>query len=105
MAYYTTFLLTIENESPEIWEAIRNDREMYYSLGEDGQSGDSNSWYSHETDMERLSLEFPDAIFHLKGTGEQAGDIWEKDFKDGKKQIRKAVITIPDYDPDWKSYS
>lgn len=102
MGYYTTFRLTIENESEEIWEAIINDREMLHAFGGDGESGDSTSWYSHEEDMERLSLEFPDAIFHLKGTGERAGDIWEKDFKNGKKQIRKALIIIPEYDPYWR---
>lgn len=60
---------------------------------------DSCKWYDHEDDMKRLSKLFPDVVFTLKGTGEEAGDVWVKYFKDGKVQVDKAEIRLAEFDP------
>lgn len=58
---------------------------------------DECKWYSFEEDMIALSKEFPNLIFHLHGEGENAGDLWEEHFMNGKVQYCPAEITIPPF--------
>jgi hypothetical protein len=60
-------------------------------------SGEPCKWYEHESDLKRLSTNFPDVLFHLTGTGENEGDIWDAfawngRFKKTKAQIVRAAV-------------
>ncbi len=59
-----------------------------------GDNAESCKWYSHEDDMRKLSIYFPNVLFTLSGEGEESGDIWEKHFLNGKTQHCKAKIVI-----------
>jgi hypothetical protein len=48
--------------------------------------------------MIKMSLQFPDLIFQLKGEGEEPEDIWIKYYKNGKVQVCYAKITFDEYD-------
>lgn len=41
-------------------------------------------WYDNDDDMLELSRKFPDTIFKLHGNGEEAGDVWDSYYKNGK---------------------
>lgn len=60
--------------------------------------GSEYSWYEHESDMKKISREFPGVLFLLEGEGEEAGDLWKKYFRSGKMQTAKAVITFEPFD-------
>jgi len=64
-----------------------------------GSLEDSCKWYDHETDMKRLSEQFPNVVFTLNGRGEESGDVWVKYFKNGKMQSSKAEIKLDTFDP------
>ncbi len=48
--------------------------------------------------MIKISKEYPDALFILKGEGEENGDIWTKYYRAGKCQEAKTVIQVEDFD-------
>lgn len=41
-------------------------------------------WCTSHFDMLELSKQFPDALFELKGQGDDFGDIWGTYYKNGK---------------------
>ena len=58
------------------------------------------SWYDHEEQMGRVSREWPDTLFTLRGTGEDPGDQWVKYFKNGRMQEHRAEHWEPQaFDP------
>jgi hypothetical protein len=59
---------------------------------------DSIKWYDHEIQMRYLSKKFPDAVFTLRGEGEESGDVWVKYFKNGKMQQQKLVVEFDEFD-------
>lgn len=59
--------------------------------------GEPMNWYGHEADVAKVSKAFPALTFHLRGEGEQSGDIWVKTFKGGLVQERRAQIVIPPF--------
>lgn len=64
-------------------------------------SGDSAvSWYDHETNVARMSEQFPGTVFTLEGEGESGPneDMWKKYFRNGLVQRAPAAITYPEFD-------
>lgn len=59
---------------------------------------DATKWYEHENHMRKISLQYPDVIFELKGEGEESGDIWVKYFVNGKMQVCNATIVFEPFD-------
>jgi hypothetical protein len=55
-------------------------------------------WYDHHDHMLKISTDYPDLIFTLKGEGEEAGDLWKKYYKNGKYQEARAQIVYEEYD-------
>ena len=51
------------------------------------------------TGLEAMSHEIPGVLFHLKGEGEEAGDIWDLFALDGKVQKHQAKI-VRQNEPD-----
>lgn len=62
-------------------------------------------WYDWESDMSKLSLRHPSAIFYLAGDGEDSNDNWRAEIYRGKvKQVRAElaypdIVWPPDEDP------
>ena len=102
MGYYTRYTLLIQSNklnSNEIITDLRSRNEdAKDALDGYGNTNNTLKWYEHEEDMQKFSKKYPEALFVLYGEGEEAGDIWTKYFKDGKKHIAKAKIEIDEFD-------
>jgi len=95
VGYYTAYSVEIVPESESARQAIEDDLQLSYAIGE---SRDSCKWYDHEVQMRDFSREFPDHLFELNGEGEESYDIWRKYFKNGKMQSAPAIITFDPFD-------
>lgn len=113
MGYCTTFSLTwsrLAGNNRDEYEldakiavAIKeaNDKDgSLYGVTPEGESMDSCKWYDHEKDMKAFSKKFPNVLFTLHGEGEEAGDVWNKYFVNGKMQVARATIAIAPFDKD-----
>jgi len=110
MGYNTRYTLNVEHTKLTLVEdTLKNDLEIIkdlrntceeakFALNEHGGSYDNTKWYNHEDDLVKFSQKYPSIIFTLSGVGEEPGDVWEKYFKNGKKQIAKATIMIDPFD-------
>ncbi len=94
MGYYTSFELKLIPEDEQVWEEIGDDDNLSYALVD----GCECKWYTHESDMKEFSKRFLDTVFQLSGSGEEAGDLWVKYFKNGKMQKCYARIEFDEYD-------
>lgn len=86
MGYYTEFTLRVRSDDPpaqEVLKAVTNG-DYDIPLNSNGHCYDSLKWYEHEEDMRAASRHYPDAVFALRGHGENIGDNWIKYFKNGK---------------------
>jgi hypothetical protein len=82
-----------------ITAAQRKDADFMYGVCSDGTPSESCKWYDHEKEMRAFSKQFPNVLFTLEGQGEEAGDLWQKYFLNGKMQTAKAVISFEMFDP------
>jgi len=109
MGYYTNFTLSIHEGEADL-DAVRESITKisggytfcyYTSALRDNalHSEDAYKWYEFEDDCKKLSLEYSGVVFKLHGEGEEAGDLWDAYFKDGKSQTCKASLAYPPYDP------
>lgn len=57
-------------------------------------------WHEHDQDMLRLSREFPEILFVLRGEGEDREDLWKCYYLYRKVQEAPASIEYPVFDPD-----
>ena len=102
MGYYTRYELTVSSnadtdayEGQDVIETFREEcEEAMRALDVGGVSLDDTKWYSHEKDLRKFSLNFPDVVFTLEGEGEESGDIWKKYFQDGLMQKCEAIISF-----------
>ena len=101
MGYYTDYALDIiEGDNDLISELMVKSGGVSYSLHSNGGSCESCKWYNHEIDLRNFSLLHPQALFKLKGEGEEAGDIWIEYYRAGKMQRCNAKITFDEFDCD-----
>lgn len=99
MGYYTSHNLDIIGGHYDILaEIIEGYSDTFYGLDTDGSPLDSVKWYSHEEDMRKVSKQYPELVFKLRGEGEESGDIWVEYYKNGLMQRCPAKITFDDYD-------
>lgn len=99
MGYYTRYELSIlGGHYDTLKEIIENDEDTFYGIDENGEPVDCVKWYDHEKDMINVSKEYPELVFKLTGEGEEAGDLWHKYFKNGKKQVCEAKIVFDEFD-------
>ena len=100
MGYSTCYTLTVEGDNDrDIITALRAEcSNADYALDEIGEPCDSCKWYDHDDDIKSFSLKYPDVIFHLHGEGEEAADVWNTYYKNGKMQHCPAIITFEPFD-------
>ncbi len=60
-------------------------------------STDETHWYDFESDMLKLSREFPKVTFKLHGSGEESGDIWDAYYRDGLTCTYTLPIELPPF--------
>lgn len=96
MAYYTNYNLHFDADNrQEIIEVLEQTSGIswngrLYLFGA--------KWYQHDNHMLTLSTLFPSVLFTLDGEGESQGDIWIKQYKNGKTRSVKAQTIIPPID-------
>ena len=101
MGYYTSHELEVIEGDDSLIVKLRDDCEdAKYALDCNGETEENCKWYNHDLDMKWFSEKHPEALFKLSGEGEEAGDIWHEYYRAGKKQVCKARIVIPDFNPD-----
>lgn len=105
MGYYTSYKLSVKNETHPQYEGFVKWVEPFpktstgYSWYDFWMgSGDNCKWYEYNTDMVALSQQFPELVFLLEGEGEESGDMWKRYYKNGKVQVANAVVTYDEYD-------
>lgn len=99
MGYYTSYSLDIvEGDHELIKELVETNEHAAYAIDVTGDTESECKWYSCEEDLKDFSAKHPDALFKLRGEGEESGDIWEAYFKNGKMQMCPAKIVFDDYD-------
>ncbi len=101
MGYYTDFKVELihedETEKELALGELMKDMGDGYQFNEDGWMSECK-WYDHESHMRIVSKQFPKVLFKLHGEGEEAGDLWDKYFLDGKMQKCRAEIVYPPFD-------
>ena len=108
MGYTTTFSLDIkgcktEEEYASLCEKMK-EKDLFgyafsspYEFNEEENiqsfdSFDNVKWYTSEQDMLELSAAFPQITFRLHGVGEEAGDLWNEYFHNGKAEFCQSTI-------------
>lgn len=114
MSYYTNFTLHVEaaDENGKATGPITDqhlldelDKEITKMNVFNSCEGDATwfapdrRWYYSEEDMLLLSKRFPSMVFHLHGEGENAEDLWNAHYWNGKSQRCPASIQYDPYDP------
>lgn len=108
VGYYTEYNMTVHNvkdeeQLEELHELLDDYGILQYALDFGTLYGDeveffscgAVKWHEHEEDMKKVSKEFPDMVFQLRGNGDDPEDIWEKYFQNGECETCMAEITIP----------
>ena len=108
MGYCTDYELEIKDLKGHSIEsvdaAIVNMNGYFGNDGYDDEGGyftwhDVNdTWFYHEEDMVKLSTQFPELLFTLRGAGENHEDLWRKYFKNGLIQRAPAQIIFAEFD-------
>lgn len=83
MWYYTNYSLQIQsNNSQEIFDDIKEDYDdtIWYAFDELWKYWDSIKWYNIDY-LKEFSIKYPDVMFILKWSWEEAEDIWFKKIK------------------------
>lgn len=103
MGYRTTFQLNAQplpapDPAQAIAEFVEHYPEAFHCLNDDGSTCESGKWYDHEAQLKEFSRRYPGLVFTLRGEGEEPGDIWEKDFCNGRMVDRAASVQVPEQD-------
>ena len=86
MGYLTKYELKTKkqkNDIKKVLEEICKESDAHEAINMVGETLQPTKWYNHEDELKSVSLKFPNVTFVLLGEGEDFGDIWEKEFKDG----------------------
>ena len=104
MGYYTNYTVTaFAQDYTRAEEAMKA---LETASGYTGWYGDPAErtlnevkWYDWEKDLSRVSREFKDVIFKVRGVGEEDDDLWESWTHDGFTEKVGAIIRFPE--PAW----
>lgn len=114
MSYSTRYTLTVQLligsqvavlvDPAPLFALVDKIRDSYedasFVLTDRGTPNDSGVWRSWEDDLRVASESNHNILFTLHGEGEDAGDIWNAYFLNGKMQHEKATLTIAPFDPE-----
>lgn len=95
MGYYTRYSLETDANDATVEDAILT-RIKELSGYNYGPFEDECKWYSFDKDMIAVSKEFPDVLFTLYGEGEESGDVWKAQYKNGLTASVKANLVYPE---------
>ena len=103
MGYYTSYVLTVHDATPEESEEIKElvcdvDRPWFMERWDKDIYTSYDTWYDYDEDMLALSKQYPTVLFELYGDGEETDDIWYTYYKNGLIQRCPAKITFDPYD-------
>ena len=93
MGYTTEFQIESTPEVPELLEIIQNLDSNAYANNKTIIV--TAKWYEFESDLKRLSVEFPNTLLQAKGYGEESGDIWIAYAFNGGYEKHEAIVTFP----------
>lgn len=104
MGYYTVFSGDVTGPEVLLMEFFKDAERgdtfgeyafpLNYLLDDHVNYGESMKWYSHEKDMDALSLLYPNLLFTLSGEGEESGDMWRQYHRNGKNVYVKAKVVF-----------
>ena len=105
MGYYTYLSIEIDREEPTVEQVaeavgkVTNDTDVaFWRSALTGQT--EVKWYERESDMRKVSRRHPEAVFTLRGEGEDPGDRWVEYHQNGRIQVeRLPEWTPPPFDP------
>ena len=101
MRYYTEFEISYatkdEEEAKAITAAGTKISEPLETILEEGYI--TAKWYDHDRDMIKLSKQFPEIVFRLKGLGESSDDMYMIYYNQGKMQFALAEISYRAFNP------
>ena len=104
MGYYTDYTISIVDGSydEEIELAIQKDIENLDGGGWEQWTADewysNRKWYDQDIDMYRISMKYPGILFCVHGNGDDADDVWDEYWQDGRMQ--HCHMKIPPYDKE-----
>ena len=95
MGYLTYHTLEVIGVSSEIDHAAQIDVLSGYGSG---LFEESVKWYGRVKDMTKYSELHPTVLFKIHGEGEEAGDLWNEYWQNGKHQHCQGRIEYKPYD-------
>lgn len=102
--FYNLFIKDVQgNDIPENTkhEIIDDLRENYNdaadAINDEGQGEMDTNW-ENDADMNEFSLKYPNMVFEVSGTGDDAEDRWSTYYKNGKMQHCPVEFVYPPYD-------
>ena len=105
MGYYTYVNMEINEGGPTLEQVaetvgdVTKDTDINYWVGA-LQGENEVKWYEHESDMRKVSRRHPEAVFTLRGEGEDPADQWVEYYKNGKLQVEARPEWTPSpFDP------
>lgn len=57
-------------------------------------------WFKHESELKKLSKQYPEYLFILSMTGDSIETIWVKYFKNEKIQFAPANVTFDEFNEE-----
>ena len=104
MGYQTYMCIEISEGGPALEQVAEKVGEVTGEPGvafwESALQGEGVKWYDRESDMRKVSTRFPEAVFTLRGEGEDPGDQWVEYYKNGKLQVEeRPEWNPPPFDP------
>lgn len=101
MGYYTRYTLEFSPQNVSVQAALNrplpSSPAWTYLDATNGEG--CSQWRDVDADMRSLSRACPGVLFKLHGVGEETGDVWSAYYQDGKGQMCKAELVIPEFDP------
>jgi hypothetical protein len=107
VGYYTRYTLEIDPPQPGIEKAMVEVSDEFawfvgypgefdedFSHGWDGNNMEPSKWYSHDSDMKKLSALYPGVRFHLEGEGDEQGDVWKRTYLNGEIAVKKRAKVV-----------
>jgi len=98
MGYYTQYDLELGSNERLDRDGIAEKFEDISGFSMHSIDDESMKWYDYDTDMQKLSKEYPEVLFIMTGIGEESDDNWRHYFRGGKSHKVDAIVAYPPFD-------